>query len=62
MPLIATKPIVVWMYARCPECLGTNRIVVDWNHPSKYHKCQLCLAFTPLGAYKVWASSNTPLW
>jgi len=57
-----TKVVTVWMYARCPECLQTNRIVVDWNNPKKYHKCQLCATITPLGAYKVWMHSNEPMW
>ena len=54
--------LTVWMLARCPECLETNRIVVDWNSPAKYHKCQKCGAFCPLGAYRVWIHSNEPLW
>jgi len=55
---MALKVISVEMLCRCPQCRGVNKVVVDWNNPKRYHKCQVCDSLIPLGAYRVIMLNN----
>ena len=49
---------IVQVLCRCPQCREANRVVVDWDHCPKYHKCQGCHELIPLGGYRVIATNN----
>lgn len=59
------KPVWVQVLARCPECGGDNKIVVDWNNLKHYHKCQACEQSFPTELYWAMLFTNDfshPLW
>ena len=50
----------VQMLVRCPECLAVNQVLVNWDMPRKWHRCQGCSNLFPLGLYRVVMTSNDP--
>jgi len=56
--MVRQRQVIVQVLCRCPQCLGENRFVIDWNHPRIYSKCQVCGEVVPTGAYKIIITSN----
>jgi len=56
--MVSNEMVIVQMLCRCPQCRGVNKLVVDWNKPRKYSKCQGCGEVIPTEAYKIIATNN----
>ena len=54
----ARKRVMVQILCRCPECMGVNKFVVDYNNIRPMSNCHCCGAMVPTEAYLVIALTN----